>query len=58
MTVHTQAGPVELTFETESDRARSRTKMLARLPRGQGVEGVVSKEGTFDFLPTMYISMK
>ena len=58
MTVHTQAGPVELTFETEEARKVTRTKMLARLPRGQGVEGVVAKEGTFDFLPTMYISTK
>jgi len=58
MTVHTQAGPVDLTFETESARTRARTRMVARLPRGQGVEGVVTKEGTFDFLPTMYISTK
>tara|TARA_R110000824_G_scaffold199734_4_gene383699 strand:- start:1432 stop:1713 length:282 start_codon:yes stop_codon:yes gene_type:complete len=58
MTVHTQAGPVELTFETESSRLKSRSKIISRIPRGQGVEGVVAKEGTFDFLPTMYISMK
>jgi len=58
MTIHTHSGPVELTFESEADRATARKRILARICRSQAVEGIVAKEGTYDFTPTLYIVTK